>query len=30
MGARNKATVGVVGLGIMGGSFAKNLLAAGW
>jgi 3-hydroxyisobutyrate dehydrogenase-like beta-hydroxyacid dehydrogenase len=23
-------TVGVVGLGIMGGSFARNLLAAGW
>jgi putative dehydrogenase len=27
---RNKGTVGVVGLGIMGGAFAKNLAAAGW
>ena len=27
---RSKGTVGVVGLGIMGGSFAKNLAAAGW
>jgi 3-hydroxyisobutyrate dehydrogenase-like beta-hydroxyacid dehydrogenase len=26
----NNKTVGVVGLGIMGGSFARNLLAAGW
>jgi len=26
----NKGTVGVIGLGIMGGSFAKNLVAAGW
>jgi L-threonate 2-dehydrogenase len=25
-----KGTVGVVGLGIMGGSFARNLAAAGW
>lgn len=25
-----KGTVGVIGLGIMGGSFAKNLAAAGW
>jgi putative dehydrogenase len=25
-----KATVGVIGLGIMGGAFAKNLAAAGW
>ena len=25
-----KASVGVIGLGIMGGSFAKNLAAAGW
>ena len=25
-----KGTVGVVGLGIMGGAFAKNLAAAGW
>jgi putative dehydrogenase len=24
------ATVGIVGLGIMGGAFARNLLAAGW
>ena len=28
--ARNKGTVGVVGLGIMGGSFAKNLREAGF
>ena len=28
--ARNKGTVGVVGLGIMGGAFAENLVAAGW
>jgi putative dehydrogenase len=28
--ARKKGTVGVVGLGIMGGAFAKNLLADGW
>jgi 3-hydroxyisobutyrate dehydrogenase-like beta-hydroxyacid dehydrogenase len=27
---RNKGTVGVIGLGIMGGAFAKNLAAAGW
>ena len=27
---RSKGTVGVVGLGIMGGAFAKNLAAAGW
>jgi len=26
----NNKTVGVVGLGIMGGSFARNLVAAGW
>ena len=25
-----KGTVGIVGLGIMGGSIAKNLAAAGW
>ena len=25
-----KGTVGVIGLGIMGGAFAKNLAAAGW
>jgi len=30
MTARSKGTVGVVGLGIMGGAFAENLLAAGW
>jgi 3-hydroxyisobutyrate dehydrogenase-like beta-hydroxyacid dehydrogenase len=28
--AKKKGTVGVVGLGIMGGAFAKNLLADGW
>jgi putative dehydrogenase len=27
---RDKGTVGVIGLGIMGGAFAKNLAAAGW
>jgi 3-hydroxyisobutyrate dehydrogenase-like beta-hydroxyacid dehydrogenase len=27
---RKKGTVGIVGLGIMGGSFARNLVAAGW
>ena len=27
---RSKGTVGVVGLGIMGGAFAKNLTKAGW
>ena len=30
MAARRKGTVGIVGLGIMGGAFAKNLVAAGW
>ena len=30
MAARSKGTVGVVGLGIMGGAFAENLAAAGW
>jgi putative dehydrogenase len=25
-----KGTVGVIGLGIMGGAFAQNLTAAGW
>jgi L-threonate 2-dehydrogenase len=30
MAARNKGVVGLVGLGIMGGAFAQNLLAAGW
>src|SRR5690349_1454155 len=28
--AMAKGTVGVVGLGIMGGAFARNLVAAGW
>lgn len=28
--AKSKGTVGVIGLGIMGGSFAKNLAANGW
>ena len=28
--AKTKGTVGIVGLGIMGGAFAKNLIAAGW
>ena len=28
--ARRKRTVGIVGLGIMGGAFARNLVAAGW
>jgi 3-hydroxyisobutyrate dehydrogenase-like beta-hydroxyacid dehydrogenase len=27
---KQKGTVGIVGLGIMGGAFAKNLSAAGW
>lgn len=27
---RRKGTVGMIGLGIMGGAFAKNLSAAGW
>jgi len=27
---KNKGTVGIVGLGIMGGAFAKNLSQAGW
>ncbi len=30
MAASKKKTVGVVGLGIMGGAFAENLLNAGW
>lgn len=30
MAGRKKGTVGIVGLGIMGGAFAQNLLAAGW
>jgi putative dehydrogenase len=28
--SKKRGTVGVIGLGIMGGSFAKNLAAAGW
>lgn len=28
--AKAKGTVGVIGLGIMGGSFARNLVTAGW
>jgi 3-hydroxyisobutyrate dehydrogenase-like beta-hydroxyacid dehydrogenase len=28
--AKTKGAVGIVGLGIMGGAFAKNLAAAGW
>src|SRR5512135_3115765 len=27
---KSKGTVGVIGLGIMGGAFAKNLARAGW
>jgi 3-hydroxyisobutyrate dehydrogenase-like beta-hydroxyacid dehydrogenase len=27
---RKKGTVGIIGLGIMGGAFAKNLAASGW
>jgi 3-hydroxyisobutyrate dehydrogenase-like beta-hydroxyacid dehydrogenase len=30
MASRKKGVVGVIGLGIMGGSFATNLVAAGW
>jgi 3-hydroxyisobutyrate dehydrogenase-like beta-hydroxyacid dehydrogenase len=30
MVGKKKGTIGVVGLGIMGGAFAKNLAAAGW
>ena len=30
MAGKKKGTVGIVGLGIMGGAFAKNLAAAGW
>ncbi|MBN8966242.1 MAG: NAD(P)-dependent oxidoreductase, partial [Rhizobiales bacterium] len=26
----DKKTVGIVGLGIMGGSFARNLIRSGW
>ena len=27
---KNKGTIGIIGLGIMGGAFAKNLARAGW
>ena len=30
MAGRKKGTVGVVGLGIMGGAFARNLVDSGW
>jgi len=30
MAAKKKGVVGIVGLGIMGGAFAENLVAAGW
>jgi 3-hydroxyisobutyrate dehydrogenase-like beta-hydroxyacid dehydrogenase len=30
MAVKSKGTVGVIGLGIMGGAFAKNLVRAGW
>jgi putative dehydrogenase len=30
MAGRKKGTVGVIGLGIMGGAFAKNLIKSGW
>jgi L-threonate 2-dehydrogenase len=30
MASGNKGTVGIIGLGIMGGAFAQNLIAAGW
>jgi L-threonate 2-dehydrogenase len=30
MASGQKAAVGVIGMGIMGGAFAENLLAAGW
>jgi L-threonate 2-dehydrogenase len=30
MAAKKKGVVGIVGLGIMGGAFAQNLLTAGW
>ena len=29
-GKKSKGTVGIIGLGIMGGAFAKNLARAGW
>ena len=30
MARRKKGKVGIVGLGVMGGAFAKNLIADGW
>ncbi len=30
MAGKKKGVVGIIGLGIMGGAFAQNLLAAGW
>jgi 3-hydroxyisobutyrate dehydrogenase-like beta-hydroxyacid dehydrogenase len=30
MATRRKGTVGIIGLGIMGGSFARNLVKSGW
>src|ERR1051326_7133122 len=30
MAGRKKGTVGVIGLGIMGGAFARNLVESGW
>ena len=30
MASAKKGTVGIIGLGIMGGAFAQNLIAAGW
>jgi 3-hydroxyisobutyrate dehydrogenase-like beta-hydroxyacid dehydrogenase len=30
MATKKKGTVGIVGMGIMGGAFARNLAAAGW
>jgi 3-hydroxyisobutyrate dehydrogenase-like beta-hydroxyacid dehydrogenase len=30
MASASKGAVGIIGLGIMGGAFAKNLVAAGW
>ncbi len=30
MASGHKGVVGIIGLGIMGGSFAQNLVTAGW
>ena len=30
MSRRHRGTIGIIGLGVMGGAFAKNLCAAGW